>query len=290
MRAHWSSIGWVQRLWSRLMDDPRRTTWAGLGAAVAVTGIAVGAGVYTGSGNGLTINSNGQIVPASHIPPWNGFLILCYALIFIGGYCILAALFHHPWLRLPGVYSTEAQRGRPPLLIDFDTADPLCVQDRRQGAMKVPASDVQIRVRVSNIGPVGVNGVRLRLVERNPDPAYTFYLTIMHDRSPYSRSAIDGERCPAGGSAFIYFDLVYRSYRQMPNTAAPPPVVSYADEYLSAEQLTRSGPFRAQDITVEADGYWEDDRTAVVPSRQSFHIEYADNGGDMTLTTFERGS
>jgi hypothetical protein len=194
-------------------------------------------------------------------------------LFVLGGYCVAAALAHMRWLPLPGVSRAEGLRKAPPLVVDFDASDLLCVQDRQREL------DIQIRLRVSNVGPVGVNGVRLRLVERSPDIAHVFYLAMMHDRTPFSRSAISGERCPSGGDRFIYFDLVYWSRRRLPSSPPPRPVVSYADDYLVVEQQTHTEPIRSQEITVEADGYWEDDHTSVTPRRRSFHIEYADDGG-----------
>jgi len=232
-----------------------------------LTTLAVAAGWYASARIG--ISSSGRLVPVQP-SPFDPFLIVMYTLMAIGLYITIAGLSGVWWL--PGVSKSEARRKKAPLVIDFDASDPLCFQDRRTGH---PQSDLQLRLRVSNIGPIGVNGVRLKLVSREPRPGATHYLATMHDNaSPRSLSTVIGTRCPTGPGRFVYFDLAFRSLRN-PDLA----IFSYADEYLMAEQKINPNPIQPYMLTVETDGCWEDNGMSVVPTRCRFQLEYLDDGG-----------
>lgn len=249
--------------------DPRRPTWAGFGGAISLAAAAVAAGWYTSARNGIGVNSSGHLVPA-HASPFDPFLIVMYCLVLIGLYITIAGLTGSWWL--PGVSKSEARRREAPLVIDFDENDPLCVQDRRTGHLQ---PDLQLRLRVSNVGPVGVKGVRLKLISREPGPGFAHYLAIMHDNSSaHSWSAVIGARCPPGPGRFVYFDLAFRSLTD-PDHA----VFSYADLHLMAEQSINPSPIRPYILTVETDGYWEDDDTSVPLTQRKFYIQYLDKGG-----------
>jgi hypothetical protein len=252
-----------------LWEDPRRAIWAGFGGALWLTSAAIAASVCIDGRNGVTVNRQHQLVPVGMSLLTNVFLIVLCILVFIGVYILTAALAHQNYLPLPGVTKAENRRRDSPLDITFDqSGDSLCIQDRRAQSEK----DFALRLRVSNTGPIGVQGVRLRLIRRDPGPGYTHYLTIMHDH-PYQVSAILGERCPPDPKRYVYFDLAYRNLLHQSSV-----FFSYASEYLAEEQERNPNRAQTYDVTVEADGYWEDNHSSVRPTRCSFRMECKDDG------------
>ena len=148
---------------------------------------------------------------------------------------------------LPGVSKREKERTRPPLRIDYDRLNPDCRMDRRANH---PQADLQLRLQVTNWGPVGLENVRLKLVNREPGGGHAHFLALMHDnQEPFARSNY-GESCPVGFFGGLYFDFV--GYLPRFDGAL---TFGYANAYLWQEQLTPRGTYR---LTVEAEGRWED--------------------------------
>jgi hypothetical protein len=134
--------------------------------------------------------------------------------------------------------------------VDFDPADPACVQDRSDH----PQRDLQLRLRVTNTGAVPLSEVRLRLKNRHD----TFSRIRYDDAPPYERSNA-GVALPAGSSE--YFDIAFCHLDQ------PQMVLQYANAYLIQEQLLQVTPKTATTpitTTVEARREDSNERLPVV--------------------------
>lgn len=240
-----------------------REAWLGFGAAVLLTTMAVAAGWYASAKNGLTVDSAGKLVPA-HASATDPFLIVMYVLMAVGMYFAVAALSGSLWL--PGVSGEEKRRDRPPLRIEFDEYDAQCVQDRRQVSQ---IEDMQLRVRVTNAGHVGLRDVRVRLIESEPQ-LFSYFLAIIHDRDPFPRSTL-GESCAIHQD--LYFDVAFIA------NDSPSPKISYAHPNLTV--LEHVGAHNAGitsfRLVLEAEGRWEDSGEFVPRTRETFRLR-ADSG------------
>jgi hypothetical protein len=72
-------------------------------------------------------------------------------------------------------------RQQPAMQIIFDSNDAVCVL---KGSDRIPPKDwLQVGVKVTNIGKIGLEELRVRMVDRDP-PGDLHYMRKHHDNSP----------------------------------------------------------------------------------------------------------
>jgi hypothetical protein len=188
----------------------------------------------------------GQITSSEH-PNHTVWYAVALGLLVLGAIAIVVGA-------VEGI-SQWGESRRTPIEVCYDPDDPQCRQVRAAEA------DQQLRVRVRNLGRIGLNHVRARL---DLEGGYSHWLRLEHDNvAPYHRSAIEGEILPALGGFALYFDVAFLG-RHGTRT------IEYADDYLRANSETSADSSR--EVTIQVWGARESDGRTVPPAIRRFRL------------------
>lgn len=195
----------------------------------AQLGIALDAAVFALAALLIAVSSIGLSPGDKPREPW---FVAGIAVAAVGAVVLVWAL------ALFGAHKYAEHHAQPRLTVEFDHADPVCVQDRRDH----PQSDFQLRLRVTNTGTVALTEVRCRLKADHDTYARIRY----DDTPPYDRSR---NGIPLQRGASDYFDIAFCRSDQ------PRMILQYADQYLLNEQNinpTQKATNTPVEVTVEA--------------------------------------
>lgn len=218
--------------------------------------MSVGAAIMAAAATFILL---GQVTSPTHPAGTDWFTVAAVALVI--GFALFA------FGGFVGVLNLLDDR-RCPLEVVHDPEDVECVQ--RRGA---PYNDVELRVRVRNIGRVGLHHVRGRLAVTG---GHTHWLRLEHDNTPPYDRSLAGEVLPADEEYRLYFDVVRLRLGE-----AGPLVFEYADDSLQA--LTRTGS-DTHEVMLHILGAREGDGASVLPVRKRFRVELLNGGTDVRLT------
>jgi hypothetical protein len=154
---------------------------------------------------------------------------------------------------------------RTPLELVHDQMDSQCVQRR--------PTDIELRVKVRNVGTEDLNRVRARLFR---DGHHNHWLRMRHDNSsPFSRS-VEGEILPADTTYWLYFDVAHTAFP--PVRYAGKVFFEYASDYLKDDSGSADP---AHQLTIRVWASRERDGRSVVPTEARFKLEFVN--GDIRL-------
>lgn len=186
---------------------------------------------------------------------------------FLGG-VILAGIGVVLWLVacMAMVIQSRARR-ESPLRIVFDENDLQCVKNEIE--LESATVNQTVSVRVRNMGHVGLQDVRLKVIAREP-PGPPQPLRLQYDIAPYERS-LAGETCSPDER--VYFDVA-----QLASLEDSVLHVAYANDGLWAvAKLPRGGRSTAAWLSLKAEGRREDDGRLVPPAFATFKVYMADH-------------
>lgn len=156
-----------------------------------------------------------------------------------------------------------------PFTVEFDPDDPNCQEWGyiSTGPGKVVRSTLQLRVRVTNNGPIGLQRVRAFLSIPHT-LGRSHFLHIQHDNEPTTRLSREGEHVPVGQP--VYFDVAFAWVIAPPGHNFPGYNFSYADMAIATQSYRAfTNSYFPLDIRVSG---WTDFRD-VVPASRSFILE-----------------